>query len=182
MPGVRCHAIQRNKYFVVYPANNYLLKCYGIHDIFLFFHLAEKLIILWDFPLTNMETYDCPYANHGFLRFSWRTWSDWPCALLIVIEKASRTWNCNRLNSNGMSVGRYYRKVWNEIISFWFVVQNCRFDDLKHQFILTASQLPLHIRGGLMLRRRIIMGAPILSDNIFCGIPEMPNELKNSVG
>ena len=42
MPGVRCHAIQRNKYFVVYPANNYLLKCYGIHDIFLFFRIAQK--------------------------------------------------------------------------------------------------------------------------------------------
>ena len=24
MPGVRCHVIQRNTYFVVYPANNYI--------------------------------------------------------------------------------------------------------------------------------------------------------------
>ena len=34
MPGEGCQAIQRNTYFVVYPANNYLLKCYGIHDFF----------------------------------------------------------------------------------------------------------------------------------------------------
>ena len=52
-----------------------------------------------------MQTYNCPYANHGFSRFSRHTWRDWSFALLIVIEKASRTWNCNRLNCNDMSVG-----------------------------------------------------------------------------
>ena len=40
-----------------------------------------------------------------FLRFSRYTSSDWPCTLLIAIKKASSMWNCNRLNSNGMSVG-----------------------------------------------------------------------------
>ena len=70
-----------------------------------FFRLAYKLIILCDFPLANMQTYDCPYANIEFLRFSRHIWSDWPCALLIVIEKASRTWNCNRLNSNSIFLG-----------------------------------------------------------------------------
>ena len=180
MPGVRCHAIQRNKYFVVYPANNYLLKCYGIHDIYIFFHLAEKWIILWDFPLAKMQTYNFPYANHGFLKFSRHTWSDWPCALLIAIEKACRTWNCNRLNSNGMSVGITGRRRMRTSCSFDLPFRTVASMTLSINF-LTASQVPLHIRGELMLWRKI-MGIPILSDNICCGIPGMSNELKNSIG
>ena len=85
-----------------------------------------------------------PYANHGFLRLSRYTWSDWPCALLIVIEKASRTWNCNRLISNGMSVGIAGRRGW-EIISFWFAVQNWCFD-FKHLLFNSKSSSIAHSR------------------------------------
>ena len=167
MPGVRCHAIQRYKYFVVYPANNYLLKCYGIHDIFLFFHIAEKWIISicksWIFKIqsTHLKRLTlCFVDSHRKSKSNGK------------LESLKFKWH----------VGGYYRKAWNEkIFSFWVSVQNCRFDDFKNQFFFKASQVPLHIRGGLMLRRGI-MGIPILSDNICCGIPGISNELKNSIG
>ena len=40
MPGMRCHAIQRNKHFVVYSVYNYLLKCYD--TIFCCFSILRK--------------------------------------------------------------------------------------------------------------------------------------------
>ena len=40
-----------------------------------------------------------------FIKLSPHTCNDCPCALLIVIANASRTGNCKRLNSNGVSVG-----------------------------------------------------------------------------
>ena len=50
MPGVRCHTIQRNKYFVVYSVNYYLLKCYGIHDIIFVFPPWAKMNNFVEFP------------------------------------------------------------------------------------------------------------------------------------
>ena len=56
------------------------------------------------FPTHEHATYSCPWAKHGFSKFSPHTRSDCPCALLMVIAKASCTGNCRRLNSNGISV------------------------------------------------------------------------------
>ena len=84
--------------------------------------------------------------------------------------------NCNRLNSIGMSVGiiGMRRMRTSSPLDLPFrIVASMR---LGINF-LTASLVPLCIRGGLMLRRRI-MGAPILSDNTCCSIPGMSNELK----
>lgn len=46
---------------------------------------------------------------------------------------------------------------------------------------LTTKCVPLHNRGGFKLRKRII-GEPILSQNLYGGIPGMSREFKNSIG
>jgi len=56
-------------------------------------------------PTRGQATYNCPCEKHGFLRLMPQTLNDCPCDLFIDIENASRTGNCNRLKSNGMSFG-----------------------------------------------------------------------------
>ena len=56
------------------------------------------------FSNSEQSTYSCPCEKHGFSQLSPHTCSDCPCALLMVIAKASLTGNCRCLNSNGISV------------------------------------------------------------------------------
>ena len=51
------------------------------------------------FPTREKATYNCSCENHGFSKFSPHACGDCPCALLMVIAKASSTGNCIRLNS-----------------------------------------------------------------------------------
>jgi hypothetical protein len=78
--------IEENIFFFVFPSGVYPNKSEG-------------------FPKREQATYSCPCEKHGFSKFSPHTCSDFPCALLMVIAKASRTGNCKRLNWKGISVG-----------------------------------------------------------------------------
>jgi hypothetical protein len=55
------------------------------------------------FPLREQVTYSCPCEKHGFSKFSPHTCTDCPCALLMVIAKASRTGNCIGMRGNSTS-------------------------------------------------------------------------------
>lgn len=39
-------------------------------------------------PIGEHATFNWPSEKHGFSRFHPHTWSDWPCALLMVTENA----------------------------------------------------------------------------------------------
>lgn len=58
-------------------------------------------------PLETLEhaTYNWPCEKHSVSKLTPATLRDWPCALLIVIQKANLIGNCRRLNWNGKLVG-----------------------------------------------------------------------------
>ena len=120
-----------------------------------------------------------PYPNHGFLRFSRHTWSDWPCTLLIVIEKANRTWNCNRLNSNGMSVGIAWRRGMRTSSPFHLPFRIVASMTLSIKFFNSKCSSIAHSRW-IDVAKKNYGHINILSDNICCGTPGMSSELKNS--
>ena len=99
---MRCHAIQRNKYLIVYPANNYLFKCYGIHNIF--FPSCGKMNNFVGFP-TLENTNKFSICKSWIFKIQSTHLKRLTLCFVDITEKASRTWNCNRLNSNGISVG-----------------------------------------------------------------------------
>ena len=124
-------------------------------------------------------TYRCSCEKHGFSKFSPHTCSNCPCALLMVIAKASRTGNCRRLNSNGISViiiGMHGNRKSPLNFPFKMIASMILFI-----IFLTESLVPLQSRGGFMFRRRII-GRPIFNVKMCGGMPGKSSEFKNSVG
>lgn len=56
-------------------------------------------------PTREQATYNWPWEKHGLSKFKPQNLNIWPCDVLIVIAKAKRIGNCNRLNCLGPSVG-----------------------------------------------------------------------------
>ena len=98
----------------------------------------------------------------------------------MVIAKASRTGNCRRLNSNGISVliiGMHGNRKSSPLnlpfkmiaSMIWFII------------FLTESLVPLQSHGRFMFQRRII-GMTIFNVKMCDGRPGKPSEFKNSIG
>ncbi|GFU32387.1 hypothetical protein TNCV_2009261 [Trichonephila clavipes] len=104
-----------------------------------------------------------------FSKFNPHTCNDCPCALLIVIAKASRTGNCKRLNSNDISVGIIGIRGSRTSSPLNFPVKIVASITLFIIF-LTESLVPLQSRGGFMFRRSM-MGTPIFNVGTCGGMP-----------
>jgi hypothetical protein len=85
-------------------------------QILSFCSFVSKITELWKIPAWRPSWFCLPlYTWSSHIQLSmWGAWifkfiphtcSDCSCALLMVIAKASRTGNCKRLNSKGISVG-----------------------------------------------------------------------------
>ena len=64
-----------------------LLKCFLIHNIFLFFHLAHTQI--QGFLTCKQATYSCPCAKHGFYKFNQHT-------LVAISRRGKGRWSCRQ--------------------------------------------------------------------------------------
>lgn len=147
-------------------------------QFFLFF------LLVWNksegLQTCELATYNCPCEKHRFSKSSTHNCSDYPCALLILIAKASHNGNCIRLNSNDISVGSI--GIRGNSISY---LLNFRFNIVASMTLfiifITENVTSLQSRGGLMFRRRVV-GTPIFNVQICDGIPDKSSEIKNSVG
>ena len=94
MPGVHWHAIQRSKYFVVYFINIYWSA------------MAYRIFFCFVFSSLHNFFSQSRACKHIIVHMQTMDFQDLVDTLCFVDShrKASRTWNRNRLNCNGMSV------------------------------------------------------------------------------
>ena len=125
----------------------------------------------------DMPTYSCPCEKHSSVKSKPVTFSDCPCALLIVIANANLTGNGNRLKANGKSVGisgilgiRTSSPSNGPVKKVALMTYFCN--------CFTTSRVPLHSLGGSMLRCNI-MGQPTFSTNVCWVMPLRFCEFKN---
>jgi hypothetical protein len=96
------------------------------------------------------------------------------------IANDKRTRNCNRLNSNGMSVG--IRGIRGMSITSPFALPFNIVASIKFGINLVAANLvPLHSFGAFKFRSKII-DEPTFKFKQCGGIPGGSNEFKNSTG
>ena len=120
-------------------------------------------------PTREQATKSCPCEKQGSSRLIPATANDWPCALLIVMAKAKRIGNCNRLKVNGISsviIGIRGMKTSSPLAHPVRIVasmmQLCNF--------FTQSLVPLQSLGVSKFLKSII-GAPTLRVKLCGGTP-----------
>jgi len=98
----------------------------------------------------------------------------------MVIEKVRRMGNCGRLKSNGVPLVMTGMRGISTSSPFDFPFKIVAPMIFGNSF-LTESLVQLHNRCELMMRK-LIIGTPIMSENLCGGTPQRFNEFKNSVG
>ena len=143
---------------------------------FLSFFPGAYINSLVGIPTREQATCNWPLEKHVFSRLIPQTFSNCPWDLFIDIANVSRTGNCNRLKSNGMSFGIKGIRGIKTSSPLYFPFKIVALMTLLINFF-SASRAPVQRRGWFLFHSIMIID-PIFNCRLWGVNPSIPANLR----